>query len=231
MSQWTRDGIKGFPRNIAIGAHLRVMLSGGVLAVAGVNDVEVGTTDSAYFWPPLFGASNVPHPTSVLLRSAQGTCKMVANGAINQGANVYAAANGLVSATGTLLIGVALESVLNSGDTVEVLRGNPSNGSVQGLLAGVLASGLKVTSGQWTTATAADTVPTGLTTVVGVIASLESDPADVLELVTAQIGNQSGAPVAGSVIIKTWHATSTSVTTPVAAATFGKKVNWIAFGQ
>ena len=78
---------------------------------------------------------------------------------------------------------------------------------------GVLSQGgvpLKIARGQLTTVTAADTAATGLSTVVSVVASLESDPTDNPFMVTAQIGDQAGAPAA--------------------ASTFGKKVNWIAIG-
>jgi len=43
--------------------------------------------------------------------------------------------------------------------------------------------------GQFTTVTAADTAATGLSTVVSVVASLESDPADNPFMVSAQIGD------------------------------------------
>ncbi|MGJ4893771.1 hypothetical protein ACQR10_04540 [Bradyrhizobium sp. HKCCYLRH2060] len=89
---------------------------------------------------------------------------------------------------------------------------------------------LKFARGQLTTVTAADTVVTGLATVVSVVASLESDPVDNPFMVSAQIGDQAGAPAAGSIIIKTWQNTTGTDPTPAAATTFGKKVNWIAIG-
>lgn len=90
--------------------------------------------------------------------------------------------------------------------------------------------GLKSRSGQKTTVTASDTVVTGLNVVVSVVASLDSDPIDNPEWVSASIGDQAGTPAAGSVLIKTWQNTSGSDPTPTAATTFGKKVNWIATG-
>jgi len=89
---------------------------------------------------------------------------------------------------------------------------------------------LKIARGQLTRVTAADTVVTGLSTVVSVVASLESDPTDNPFMVTARIGDQAGAPAAGSIIIKTWQNTGGTDPTPAAASTFGKKVNWIAIG-
>lgn len=93
-----------------------------------------------------------------------------------------------------------------------------------------VAAGYKVARGQHTTVTASDTVVTGLATAVAVVASLDSDPGDDPFLVSASIGDQAGAPAAGSVLIKTWQNTSGTDPTPTAAATFSKKVNWIAVG-
>lgn len=71
---------------------------------------------------------------------------------------------------------------------------------------------------------------TGLTTVVSVVATLDSDPVDDPFMVTASIGDQAGTPAAGSVLIKTWKNTGGTDPTPAAATTFSKKVNWIAIG-
>lgn len=87
-----------------------------------------------------------------------------------------------------------------------------------------------IRGGQHTTVTAADTIETGLATVLSATATLEDDPGDDPLLVTAQIGNQAGAPAAGSIILKTWKTDGTDPT-PVAATTFGKKVNWVAVGE
>lgn len=93
-----------------------------------------------------------------------------------------------------------------------------------------IAAGYKFARGQLTTVTAADTVVTGLSTVVAVVACLESDPVDDPFMCSAQIGDQAGAPAAGSIVIKTWKNTGGTDPTPAAATTFSKKVNWIAIG-
>jgi len=98
---------------------------------------------------------------------------------------------------------------------------------------GILSQGgvpLKIVRGQFTTVTAADTVVTGLASVAAVVVSLESDPTDNPFMASAQIGDQAGAPAAGSIIIKTWQNTTGTDPTPAAASTFGKKVNWVAIG-
>jgi hypothetical protein len=89
---------------------------------------------------------------------------------------------------------------------------------------------LKFARGQITTVTAADTVVTGLAVVAAVIVSLEDDPTDNPFMASGQIGNQSGAPAAGSIVIKTWQNTAGADPAPAAATTFGRKVNWIAIG-
>jgi hypothetical protein len=93
-----------------------------------------------------------------------------------------------------------------------------------------IAAGYKIARGQLTTASAADTVVTGLATVVSVVAVLDADPTDDPEWVSATIGDQAGTPAAGSVIIKTWKNTGGTDPTPAAASTFSKKVNWVAIG-
>lgn len=94
-------------------------------------------------------------------------------------------------------------------------------------------SGFKVARGQLTTASASDTVVTGLATVVAVVATLEDNPIDTCSVATAQVGDQAGAPAAGSIIIKTWKPTTGGASgnpTLVAATAFTKKVNWVAIG-
>jgi hypothetical protein len=110
---------------------------------------------------------------------------------------------------------------VKSGDVLDIEAGGVLSQSGQAL---------KFARGQITTVTAADTVVTGLATVAAVIVSLEDDPTDNPFMASAQIGNQSGAPAAGSIVIKTWQNTAGTDPTPAAATTFGKKVNWIAVG-
>jgi hypothetical protein len=83
--------------------------------------------------------------------------------------------------------------------------------------------------GQSVTVAASDTIVTGLTHVVAVVAQLDDDPVDGCMHVTASIGDQAGAPAAGSFLQKTWKSTDADATL-IAATTFGKKVNWVAFG-
>lgn len=92
------------------------------------------------------------------------------------------------------------------------------------------AGGYKIVRGQATTGSGSDTVVTGLATVVVSIANLESSPVLTCAYATAHIGNQAGAPAAGSILIKTWMSTTAIDATPIAATTFSKLVNWLAIG-
>ena len=102
--------------------------------------------------------------------------------------------------------------------------------AVENPIAG-LAAGLKIAAGQHETVAASDEVDTGLAEVHAVVAVLDDDPLLDPLLVTASIGDQAGAPDAGKVYIKTWKADAVDDVEPVAATTFGKKVNWIALGE
>jgi hypothetical protein len=86
----------------------------------------------------------------------------------------------------------------------------------------------KSASGQATTATASDTIATGLTKVTSCSATLDGGPLVDPEMATCSIGDQNGSPVSGSILIQTWK---TFGGTPAASATFSKKVNWVAIGS
>jgi hypothetical protein len=107
-----------FPANTAIGKHRRVILSSGFLALAGASDRELGTVE----YPILTGEES----GTVRLRTAEGTTQMVAGGSITAGANVFAAANGKVASTGTVLLGTALTAASGDNSVIEVLRTIPA---------------------------------------------------------------------------------------------------------
>jgi len=92
-------------------------------------------------------------------------------------------------------------------------------------------SQLAVATGQMTTATASDTVVTGLAKVSAAVAVLEDAPVIGCDRALAAIGDQAGAPASGSILVKTYKPTLTTDATPIAATTFSKKVNWIAWGD
>lgn len=107
-----------FPVDTAIGKYLRVKVSAGNLALAGAEDVEVGTVAQAIIVSGLGAMTKGP----VLLRSSEGTVYGIASGSITAYAKVYGAASGKVSATANgNHLGIALEGA-SDGDRVEYLR-------------------------------------------------------------------------------------------------------------
>ncbi|MCW8129617.1 MAG: DUF2190 family protein [Planctomycetota bacterium] len=214
MSQQTEAPVISLEAAEAIGQYLRVKLnSSGKAALAGAGEPAIGISQVA----AAQGAQ-----VSVRLLNGPGTFKMVANAAIAALAVVYGVASGKIDDTTGAGnpghgIGLALEAATAQGDVIEVLP-LPSS------------QGIRIIAGQHTTVAASDTVVTGLAQVFGVVASLDSDPVDDPEWVSASIGDQAGTPAAGSVLIKTWKNTAGNDPTPAAATTFTKKVNWMAWG-
>jgi hypothetical protein len=123
MSQYVETALRAFTAGAAIAKYLRVKLSSGKLAVAGATDVGLGTLEDASF-----ADGDV---RAVRLRSAQGTVKMVAAGAISAGADVWAAASGKVNDVGGAVYeGVALDAAAADGDVIEVLRVPEPGGAI-----------------------------------------------------------------------------------------------------
>lgn len=91
-------------------------------------------------------------------------------------------------------------------------------------------TGPRVRAGSATTAAAQDTIVTGLNKLIAVVAQWDTDAALANFIVTADIGDQAGAPAAGSFYLNSWKATSSGDCTPIAATTLGKVVSWIAVG-
>ena len=117
MSQYVDGPSKAFTAGAAIAQYLRVKLTAGKLAVAGLTDKEIGTLEAASF-------ADLDTRT-VRLRTAAGTTKMVASEAISAGSAVHTAAGGKVSdtaATTSFLIGTALSSASGDNSVIEVLR-------------------------------------------------------------------------------------------------------------
>lgn len=96
-------------------------------------------------------------------------------------------------------------------------------------MAGV-AAGYKVARGTVTPAASPQTVITGLATVVAVVVSLKGDPTVDMTMVSASVGNQAGAPAAGSFVLKSWKPTGTADTAPAAVTTGWLAVDWVAVG-
>lgn len=120
MGQYVEGPKRAFQTGGAIAQWARVKLVGGLLAACGAADgpgVELGVIETQAF------AAGEYH--AVRLVTAQGTCKMIAAGAITLGAEVYGDANGEVGTTNTNpLRGTALCAASGAGSIIEVLRAN-----------------------------------------------------------------------------------------------------------
>lgn len=113
MSQYVESPCRTFTAGAALAIHRRVKLTSGELAYAGAGDVAIGTLEK-----PSFADGD---EVAVRLRSAPGTRKMVAAGAIAEGAHVYGAADGKVDDVGGVLEGIALDAAGADGDVIEVM--------------------------------------------------------------------------------------------------------------
>lgn len=115
MAQYVEGPKRAFPAGGAIAQYARVKLVAGQLAVCGEGDVDLGVIETQAF------AAGEMH--AVRLRTAQGTAKMVASGAVAAGVNVYGDAAGEVTATpNTNLVGLALSAATGAGSVLEVER-------------------------------------------------------------------------------------------------------------
>ena len=114
MSQYVETPCKAFVCGGAIGQFLRVKTP-AALAAAGATDVEIGTIEEA--------ALAIYDVRAVRLRTAQGSCKMVAATSFAVGATLYGAAGGMVDDVDNgNRIGIALEAATALNDVVEVMR-------------------------------------------------------------------------------------------------------------
>ena len=95
-----------------------------------------------------------------------------------------------------------------------------------------VSGGYKIARGQHTQVAAADTVVTGLSSVAAVAVSFDSAPTVKQLFVSGAIGDQAGAPAAGSVIISTFKPTAVNDVTPAAATDFTENlvIGWVAVG-
>jgi len=119
--------VRTFPANAAVAKNLRVALSAGNIAAAGITDTEIGILEEAILANETKGA--------VRLSATNESVRVTAAGAVTQYAEVYAAAGGKISATpsGTRW-GIALEAASGDGSVVEVLR-LPGSGEENAIVA------------------------------------------------------------------------------------------------
>lgn len=119
-----------------------------------------------------------------------------------------------------------------AGAAIWALQGTGLSPANAALIALGVAGGYKIARGIHQQAAASDTVVTGLATVVAVVANFRDAPTVNQLLCSATIGNQTGAPAAGSFLLRTYKPTAVNDVTPLAATVFSDNVNfdWIAVG-
>jgi hypothetical protein len=120
MSQQIDGNFKQFPASAAIAQYARVALaSDGTIATAGLTAKEIGIAQNA-----AFAAGDL---VTVKLRSAAGTQKGIAAGAIVCGAQISTQASGKIDDAATATgfpIGQALETAGANNDVIEFLYNN-----------------------------------------------------------------------------------------------------------
>ena len=192
--------------------------AGSTVVVTAPEDVSSGEfikVGSLYGVAPVAASSGA---AVVLNRSGVYELPKVDDAAWTQGQKLYwdaGAKKFTTDASKTPVAAVAFAAALLADTEGQVLLGAGSE--------------IRIVAGLHTTVTATDTIVTGLSKVLGAIASYETDVADPNTYVQAAVGDQAGAPAAGSIIVKSWKTTG-SDPTPVAADAFAKKVSWLAFG-
>jgi len=105
---------KTFTAKEALSAYRRVKIAGASRGAWYADSAEYGIGT-------VIESVAVNKNVAIRLWEHGGTHKCIASGAINAGAKVYAAANGKVSASGTVLVGTALDTVTADGSVLEVL--------------------------------------------------------------------------------------------------------------
>lgn len=186
-----------------------VVASGGKITVesGGTLDVAAGATMSL--------GDGIEAPADIAL----------ARGSIIRGVagNVGGAHDAKTS--GQILVG-------DGTDIVSVAVSGDATLAANGALTVVSIGGKKIARGVHQQAAAADTIATGLATVVACGATWRDTPTLKQLFLTATIGDQAGAPAAGSIIVKSFKPTAANDVTPTAATDFSDNLslNWWAIG-
>lgn len=110
-------------------------------------------------------------------------------------------------------------------ETTSTVAGSSAENEVLGV-----ADGYKVARGITTPTGGSDTIATGLATVVAVVLALEDEPTLTHMWSQGDVGDQAGAPAAGSFILTSSKPTGAADVTPIAATTPWSPVNWVAIG-
>lgn len=180
-----------------------------------------GTFASPTITGTVAGAATYTNPTFTT-----PTLGVAAATSVNKVAITAPAASATLTIANTKTLTVS-NSLTLAGTDATVMTFPAASASI---LAGV---GLyKVARGINTQVAASDTVVTGLATVVACVVSFQSAPTVKQLWCAGDIGNQSGSPAAGSILIKTYKPTAVDNCTPTAATDFTDNlaIAWTAIG-
>ena len=123
-----------------------------------------------------------------------------------------------------------LDGVTSSAAEINILDGVTKTFSEINALAVGVAGSYKIARGVTAIGAASEDIVTGLTTVVAAVVSLVGDPSMTHMYSSVTIGDQSGAPAAGSIRVKSWKPTAAGDVSPIAATSAFANVAWIAIG-
>ena len=121
-------------------------------------------------------------------------------------------------------------SVTSTAAELNILDGVTMTAAQINLLTQGAGAGYKLARGTATIDAASKDIATGLTTVVAVVVSMVGDPSLTHMYSSGTVGDQAGAPAAGSIRIKSWKPTGTGDVSPIAATSPFGNVAWIAIG-
>lgn len=114
--QYNTSGVMTFTAGAVLPKYARVVPSSGKMVLAGTTVRGFGVTTR-----PAFA---IDEDVPVRLRGSVGTFPAISAGAISLHAPIYAAADGKVAATGTVLLGHAMNATTGADQYVEVLEGD-----------------------------------------------------------------------------------------------------------
>ena len=204
----------------APGSEVQVASSTGGLYQSGTAVTATATELNL-----LDGVTATTAELNLIDGSVAGTA--VASKALALGANK----NVDVLAVADLKLGAgAGTSVTSTAAELNILDGVTMTAAQINLLTQGVGASYKVARGVSTIDAASKDVATGLTTVVAVVVSMVGDPSLTHMHSSGTVGDQAGAPAAGSVRIKSWKPTATGDVTPIAATSPFGNVAWIAIG-
>ncbi len=111
--QFNDSGVKTYASTAALAKHRLVKKSGASVEYNTASDRPVGSTLNPSF--------NAEEPVPVRLTNCPGTFLATASEAIGLNGDCFAAADGKVASTGTVLVGTAEIAATADGDVIEVM--------------------------------------------------------------------------------------------------------------